>query len=102
MSEKPADSLPLVANDGSAADPASALLSQEVEFIAPLTFDVISGIGVAVLLANWTRTNLSDSQYADAASGQLHYLLDIAPRSPGGAISHRNDEVQLWCGQSFI
>ncbi|KAJ3505924.1 hypothetical protein NLJ89_g7157 [Agrocybe chaxingu] len=76
VSAKPADSLPLIPNQGSAADPAS--------------------IGVAVLLANWTRTDTRNSAFADAASGQLEYLLDHAPRSPTGAISHRANEVQLW------
>ncbi|KAF8974688.1 Six-hairpin glycosidase-like protein [Flammula alnicola] len=76
VSAKPANSLALISNQSSAADPAS--------------------IGVAVLLANWTRTNLSNHDYANAASGQLTYLLDDVPRSAEGAISHRADEVQLW------
>ncbi|KAF4574672.1 hypothetical protein EYR36_006022 [Pleurotus pulmonarius] len=76
VAEKPADSLPLFANEGSAADPAS--------------------VGVAVLLANWTRSDLSDNSYADAAQGQLVYLLEQAPKTAEGAISHRNEQVQLW------
>ncbi|KDR83455.1 hypothetical protein GALMADRAFT_274901 [Galerina marginata CBS 339.88] len=76
VSEKPSGSLALVPDQGSAADPAS--------------------IGVAVLLANWTRTSVSNHDYANAASDQLKYLLNFAPRSPDGAISHRADEVQLW------
>jgi len=31
-----------------------------------------------------------------AASEQLKYLLEVAPRAPNGAISHREDQVQLW------
>ena len=40
---------------------------------------LVLGIGQAVLLANWTRTNLSDHTLSDAASNQLKYLLDVAP-----------------------
>jgi rhamnogalacturonyl hydrolase YesR len=76
VSNKPADSLPLIANQGSAADPAS--------------------IGVSVLLANWTRPDKTSHVFADAASGQLQHLLTQAPQSVAGAISHREDQVQLW------
>ncbi|KAF9045966.1 Six-hairpin glycosidase [Hymenopellis radicata] len=75
VSTKSSDSLTLVA-DSAVGDPAS--------------------LGVAVLLANWTRTNLSDNSYADAAGEQLDYLLNVAPRTDTGAISHRSDETQLW------
>ncbi|KAJ3743376.1 Six-hairpin glycosidase [Lentinula detonsa] len=74
VSAKPSDSLALVANDGAVGDPAS--------------------IGVAVLLANWTDS--SDTSYASAASEQLDYLLNVAPRTDSGAISQRSDQVQLW------
>ncbi|KAJ3867658.1 Six-hairpin glycosidase [Lentinula novae-zelandiae] len=74
VSAKPNDSLALVANDGAVGDPAS--------------------IGVAVLLANWTDS--SNTSYAIAAGEQLDYLLNVAPRTDSGAISQRNDEVQLW------
>ncbi|THH32646.1 hypothetical protein EUX98_g1533 [Antrodiella citrinella] len=68
---------PLVANDGSSADPAS--------------------IGVAVLLANWTGQGSTDGvDYAGAAQSQLEYLLTQVPRTSDGAISHRVSEVQLW------
>ncbi|KAF9076520.1 Six-hairpin glycosidase-like protein [Rhodocollybia butyracea] len=73
VSAKPSDSLALVANDGAVGDPAS--------------------IGVAVLLANWTSSNVS---FATAASDQLDYLLNVAPRADSGAISQRTDQVQLW------
>ncbi|RDB20479.1 hypothetical protein Hypma_012481 [Hypsizygus marmoreus] len=76
VSRKPADSLALIANQGSAADPAS--------------------IGVSVLLANWTRPDLSVTAFANAAGGQLEHLLSQVPRSDQGAISHREDQVQLW------
>ncbi|KAI0750888.1 Six-hairpin glycosidase [Daedaleopsis nitida] len=67
---------PLVNGDGAVGDPAS--------------------LGVAVLLANWTRTNLDDHRFSSAASSQLRYLMDYAPRTQDGAISHRADQVQLW------
>jgi len=82
VSKKPADSLPLVADQGSAADPAS--------------------IGVAVLLANWTRPDLSTDVFWKAASGQLDYLLHQAPKSTEGAISHRVDQVQLWADYVYM
>ncbi|KAF8577519.1 hypothetical protein K439DRAFT_1396617 [Ramaria rubella] len=72
---------PLIANDGSAGDPAS--------------------IGVAVLLANWTNaaepnTDGTTPDYAEAATSQLEFLLTSVPRTSDGAISHRLSEVQLW------
>ncbi|GLB33486.1 putative glycosyl hydrolase family 88 [Lyophyllum shimeji] len=82
VSTKPANSLPLIANQGSAADPAS--------------------IGVAVLLANWTRPDPSTAAFDNAASGQLEHLLHDVPRSAEGAISHREDEVQLWADYVYM
>ncbi|OBZ76113.1 Unsaturated rhamnogalacturonyl hydrolase YesR [Grifola frondosa] len=73
---KPADSLPFLDGDGAVGDPAS--------------------VGVAVLLANWTRPDLLDTSISQAAAGQLQYLLQDAPRTPDGAISQRVDQVQLW------
>ncbi|KAH9906085.1 Six-hairpin glycosidase [Epithele typhae] len=67
---------PLIDGDGAVGDPAS--------------------IGQAVLLANWTRTNHSDLSLSYAATNQLNYLLEDAPRSQQGAISQRADQVQLW------
>ena len=58
--------------------------------------DFPPGLGQAVLLANWTRTNLSDHEFSFAATNQLNYLLDVAPRTDDGAISQRDDQVQLW------
>ena len=55
-----------------------------------------AGLGVAVLLANWTRTNVSDQSFSIAAQQQLTYLLKDAPRTADGAISQRVAEVQLW------
>ncbi|KAF8665575.1 hypothetical protein AX16_000033 [Volvariella volvacea WC 439] len=74
--ERPHNTLALIANEGSAADPAS--------------------IGVAVLLANWTRTDRTDTSYAEAAGEQLGFLLHDVPRTESGAISHRNEQAQLW------
>jgi len=72
--------------DGSAADPAS--------------------MGVAVLIANATlgsdASPGSRSNYAQAAADQLSYLLNVAPKSPDGAISHRADQVQLWSDSVFM
>ncbi|EKM59355.1 uncharacterized protein PHACADRAFT_249789 [Phanerochaete carnosa HHB-10118-sp] len=73
---KPADSLTLINGDGAVGDPAS--------------------LGVAVLLANWTRSDLADQSFAQAARSELVYLTQIAPRTSDGAISHRASQVQLW------
>jgi hypothetical protein len=58
--------------------------------------NILTGIGVAVLLANWTRGNHLDDRYSQAATDQLTYLLEKVPRSESGAISHRANETQLW------
>ncbi|TFY74471.1 hypothetical protein EWM64_g9543, partial [Hericium alpestre] len=76
VSNKPPWSLPLVADDGAVGDPAS--------------------IGNAVLFANWTNVDRWNATFADAARGQLQYLMEEAPRTAEGAISHRVDQVQLW------
>ncbi|KAG8743545.1 hypothetical protein FRC10_011785 [Ceratobasidium sp. 414] len=73
VSSRPDGSLALM-KDGSAADPASN--------------------GVAVLVANWTGAQGPD--FSSAASDQLTWLLEHVPRSNEGAISHRNNVVQLW------
>ncbi|TFK94724.1 hypothetical protein K466DRAFT_579793 [Polyporus arcularius HHB13444] len=66
---------PLINGDGAVGDPAS--------------------LGVPVLLTNWTRTD-RNNKFSVAASNQLNYLLNDAPRTEDGAISHRTDQVQLW------
>ncbi|KAG9084711.1 hypothetical protein FRC06_003934 [Ceratobasidium sp. 370] len=90
VSNRPDGSLALM-KDGSAADPASN--------------------GVAVLVANWTGTQtiyvkaamltlirdpFQGPDFSSAASDQLTWLLKHVPRSNKGAISHRNNAVQLW------
>ena len=66
---------PLFLGDFSAGDPAS--------------------VGVAVLIANWTR--LGGEDYAGAATAQVEYLFgpDV-PKTSDGAISHRVSQLQLW------
>jgi len=76
VNQKENESLPLADGDGSVGDPAS--------------------LGQAVLLRNWTRRDLTDTRFSTAAGEQLGYLLGVAPRANSGAISHRNDQVQLW------
>lgn len=64
--------------DGSAADPASN--------------------GVGIILANWTGEGKADGlDYAGAAKDQLDYLYQKVPHASNGAISHRENYVQLWC-----
>jgi len=76
IDQKANGTLPLTDGQGSAADPAS--------------------IGQAVLLRNWTRVDLTDTRFSTAAGEQLGYLLHVAPRANSSAISHRDDQVQLW------
>ena len=54
------------------------------------------GIGVSVLLRNWTLPSNESGPFATAASDQLKYLLFTAPRTLEGAISHRTNQTQLW------
>ncbi|KAL1944224.1 hypothetical protein VTO73DRAFT_3409 [Trametes versicolor] len=70
------NALPIIDGDGAVGDPAS--------------------IGVAVELTNWTRADRGDHEFSTAAGHQLRYLLDDAPHTSDGAISHRSDQVQLW------
>lgn len=80
VSTKPNNTLPLIA-DGSVGDPAS--------------------LGVAVVLGNWTIGNaiqlgVTQSSCATAAKDQIRFLMEVAPRTSDGAISHRSEQVQLW------
>lgn len=67
--------------DGSSADPAST--------------------GGGVILANLTRpsgqSDVTNAQLAMAATEQLEALLLHTPRTSDGAISHRTNQVELWC-----
>ncbi|KAH8986289.1 Six-hairpin glycosidase-like protein [Lactarius akahatsu] len=78
VAENPPGALPapLINGDGAIGDPAS--------------------IGVSVLLRSWTLQDPGNTTFADAAAGQLDYLLNVAPRAPNGAISHRDSQAQLW------
>jgi rhamnogalacturonyl hydrolase YesR len=60
----------------------------------------VLGIGPAVILANWTRTNISDDRFSTAAGKQLDYVLNHSPHTDDGAISHRTKQVQLWYDES--
>ncbi|KAK7014853.1 Six-hairpin glycosidase-like protein [Favolaschia claudopus] len=73
---------PLIVGDGAAGDPPS--------------------IGVAVLLANWTGQGSDGTDYAKAALNQLDYTLNVVPRTPDGAISHRAAQVQLWSDSVYM
>lgn len=91
--EKVPGTLPIIDGDGAVGDPASKFAHQSA---SPYIHGKFTGIGVSVLIANWTRSNLSDTEFSNAAADQLEYLLDVAPRTPDGAISHRASQVQLW------
>jgi rhamnogalacturonyl hydrolase YesR len=47
-------------------------------------------------MRNWTLHHHNNKAFAKAASGQLKYLLRVAPRAQNGAISQRKHQVQLW------
>lgn len=55
---------------------------------------VILGLGVAILVANFSGATGGD--YNTAIQQQLDYLLTKAPRNTDGAISHRSEQIQLW------
>ncbi|KAG8949857.1 hypothetical protein FRC04_008160 [Tulasnella sp. 424] len=58
-----------------------------------------ASLGVAVLLANWTQASRPDeagNNYNTPLRQQMDYLLNGAPRTDDGAISHRSERVQLW------
>ncbi|KAH9049232.1 Six-hairpin glycosidase-like protein [Lactarius deliciosus] len=78
VAENPPGALPapLINGEGAVGDPAS--------------------IGVSVLLRSWTLQDPGNTTFADAAARQLEYLLNVAPRAPNGAISHRVSQAQLW------
>lgn len=94
VATKSPDSPMLADGEGSVGDPASAYFYLLFVTNELSCYDL--GLGVAVLMANWTRTNLTDMSLSTAASQQLDYLLNQAPRNTDGAISHRTDQVQLW------
>ena len=55
------------------------------------------GMGVAVLIANWTRMGNSSVDYAGAAQAEIQFLLsDAVRKTSDGAFSHRIDQLQLW------
>lgn len=58
--------------------------------------------GVAVIIANWTGQGASGVDYAGAATDQLNYLFQDVPKTSDGAISHRADQLQLWCAPIII
>ncbi|KAG8801496.1 hypothetical protein FRC17_006641, partial [Serendipita sp. 399] len=71
-------------DDGSVADPAS--------------------LGVTILLANWTGEGGGGGGdgFGRAAERELSFLLQKAPRTEEGAISHRVDKVQLWSDSVYM
>ena len=102
VNQKVNGTLALADGDGSVGDPASdfhlGLLFQKSG--ADLYFAIPTrwlGLGLAVLLRNWTRVDITDMRFSTAAGEQLGYLLNCAPRSDSGAISHRESEVRLRC-----
>lgn len=61
-----------------------------------------ASLGVAVLLANWTKASRPDeagNNYNTPLRQQINYLINDAPRTDDGAISHRSERVQLWYGR---
>lgn len=54
------------------------------------------GLGMAVMLTNWTLTDKTNTTFAVAAEKQLKHILEAVPRHTNGAISHRENYVQLW------
>ncbi|KAA1071542.1 hypothetical protein PGT21_011013 [Puccinia graminis f. sp. tritici] len=84
LARRDPNTLPLVEGDGSAGDPAS--------------------LGIAVLVASAATSNDSDrsQKYMKLAKDQLDWSLNHVPRSPEGAISQRNNEVQFWADFMYM
>ena len=62
-------------------------------------------IGIATLLANWTKGSRPDAAFNDYDTPlrkQLGYIVDQAPKNWDGAISHRPEQVQLWSDFVFM
>lgn len=57
--------------------------------------------GSAVLLGSFTDTSRRN-YWLNAANAQLNYLLNVAPRTSTGAISHRNDTRQYWADGVYM
>jgi hypothetical protein len=102
MARRSSDSLTLIGGDGAVGDPASELFKSHSFLSRSLSCTPVCvayehvGLGVSVLLRNWTQPEDQNSSFAAAASEQLKYLQTVAPRAPNGAISQRADQVQLW------
>lgn len=74
-------------SDGSALDPAACL--------------------EAVLIGAYAAGQVVDSEVTDgywgnAARAQLRYVLDDAPRTPEGAISHRASSIAMWSDAVYM
>lgn len=78
--------------DGAVGDPASQYFTVSLSIPA----NTHAGLGVGVLLRNWTRTDTSNNIYSFYGGEQAGYLIHKAPHTADGAVSHRNDQVQLW------
>jgi len=57
--------------------------------------------GSAVLLGSFTDPTRS-SYWLSAASAELNYILNVAPRTSTGAISHRADSRQYWADGVYM
>ncbi|KAG2066895.1 Six-hairpin glycosidase [Suillus decipiens] len=57
--------------------------------------------GSAVLLGSFTDASRHD-YWLNAANAQLNYILNVAPRTSTGAISHRNDTRQYWADGVYM
>ncbi|KAF9240271.1 Six-hairpin glycosidase-like protein [Melanogaster broomeanus] len=59
--------------------------------------------GSAVLLGSFADTDTSRSSYwLNAAQAELNYILNVAPRTSTGAISHRADSRQYWADGVYM
>lgn len=56
-----------------------------------------ASLGVAIILANITNLDSVDEAWERAATNQYNYLFSSeVPKTSEGAISHREEEAQLW------
>jgi hypothetical protein len=87
--------LPIMDGDGASGDPASEYKRGLEPWWHLIEYLLFIGLGVAVLLANWSRAD-PNINFAQAATDQLNFLLKDVPRTSDGVISQRDTEVQLW------
>ncbi|KAG1901410.1 uncharacterized protein F5891DRAFT_1187693 [Suillus fuscotomentosus] len=94
-------SSPFLAYSAAVRQSPDGRLSQEIgDALDGAALDGASA-GSAVLLGSLTDPSRYN-YWLDAANAQLNFLLDVAPRTSTGAISHRIDSRQYWADGVYM